>query len=139
MAAACAAAAAAHGSFRGCAGPGARTRTCLHVAAARHRHRRRREAAGRARAGAGAGAGQAAVVVLAGGLTGDRGRPLPAWVERRLDRAAELHRGLGGAAVLCSGGGTPHKPPLLAESGWVLEEVGGRAVDLQRRRDGAED
>ena len=122
MAAACAAAAAAHGSFRGCAGPGARTRACLHVAAARHRHRRRREVAGRARAGAGAGAGagQAAVVVLAGGLTGDRGRPLPAWVERRLDRAAELHRGLGGAAVLCSGGGTPHKPPLLAESGWVL-------------------
>lgn len=69
-----------------------------------------------------ADAGEAdAIIILAGGLTAEGG--LPPWVVNRLDRAAELHASQGGRGyVVCSGGGTPHKPPPLSETGYVRWE-----------------
>ena len=55
-----------------------------------------------------------AVIVLAGGLTADGG--LPPWVEARLDAAAAVYNALR-VPVLCSGGGTPHRPPVVAPGG----------------------
>lgn len=62
-----------------------------------------------------------AVIVLAGGLTPDGG--LPDWVTRRLDAGADIQRQQGThCPVLCLGGGTPHKPPVLGPSGHVIHE-----------------
>lgn len=39
----------------------------------------------------------------------------------RLDKCADIHRETG-AYIVCSGGGTPHKPPHLNEHGFVIHE-----------------
>mmetsp|Transcript_2412 Transcript_2412/g.6532 ORF Transcript_2412/g.6532 Transcript_2412/m.6532 type:complete len:301 (+) Transcript_2412:245-1147(+) len=61
-----------------------------------------------------------AIVVLAGGLTPSGG--VPEWVEGRLDAAVDLSRRFPRAPILCTGGGTPHKPPILFETGHVNHE-----------------
>jgi len=63
-----------------------------------------------------------AVLVLAGGLLEDGG--LPPWVVRRLEVAAGVAAAQHTACpVLCLGGGTPHKPPVLQRaSGHVIHE-----------------
>ena len=72
-----------------------------------------------------------AVIVLAGGLTADGG--LPPWVEARLDAAAAVHAALR-VPILCSGGGTPHRPPHLPPggSGHVLHEGAACCAYLQK-------
>ena len=59
------------------------------------------------------------IIVLAGGLTPTGG--VPTWVEGRLDAALALHRKTG-SIILCTGGGTPHKPPILFENGHINHE-----------------
>jgi len=59
------------------------------------------------------------IIVLAGGLN-EEGN-LHEWVIRRLDRAIELHK-LHDCPILCSGGGTYHKPPFINEKGFVVHE-----------------
>ena len=72
-----------------------------------------------------------AIVVPAGGLTTTGS--LPEWVRRRMDAALEAHRQTG-APVLCSGGGTPHKPPvLLPGTGYVVHESTACASYLLER------
>jgi len=65
-----------------------------------------------------------AVVILAGGQRTDG--KLHEWVRRRLEVAADLHR-LQRAdkqcKLLCCGGGTPHRPPVLTPQGFVLHEA----------------
>lgn len=63
-----------------------------------------------------------AIIVLAGGLHDDGG--LPPWVHRRLDLAAGLAAAQHSArcALLCSGGGTPHRPSVLSDTGYVVFE-----------------
>eukprot|EP00873_Tetraselmis_striata_P021221 jgi/Tetstr1/441485/TSEL_029717.t1 len=62
-----------------------------------------------------------AVVVLAGGQR-EGGSGLPAQVEVRLDACLELMQRQGpDCAVLCTGGGTPHKPPIM-RGGYVYHE-----------------
>ncbi|CAL8461631.1 g1162 [Coccomyxa elongata] len=73
-----------------------------------------------------------AIIVLAGGLTPDGG--LPEWVTRRLDAGADIQRQQGKQCpVLCLGGGTPHKPPVLGPSGHVLHESTSCANYLKTR------
>ncbi|GBF93965.1 hypothetical protein Rsub_06214 [Raphidocelis subcapitata] len=62
-----------------------------------------------------------AVVMLAGGLHPDGG--LPDWVSRRLDTSFDIHlTQQRRCPILMLGGGTPHKPPVLAPSGHVVHE-----------------
>mmetsp|Transcript_32779 Transcript_32779/g.93000 ORF Transcript_32779/g.93000 Transcript_32779/m.93000 type:complete len:313 (+) Transcript_32779:136-1074(+) len=62
-----------------------------------------------------------AIVVLAGGQTTE-GSGLPPNVEKRMDAAVELlERQNTTCHILCSGGGTPHKPPILRD-GYVYHE-----------------
>ena len=64
-----------------------------------------------------------AVIVPAGGLLPDG--QLPEWVIRRLDLAVAAYRSAPAArkpVILCSGGGTPHKPPVLTTNGYVIHE-----------------
>lgn len=60
-----------------------------------------------------------AIIILAGGQTREGGLPL--WVTRRLDLGAELQRG-SDVPIVCLGGGTPHKPPILDSRGYVVHE-----------------
>ena len=61
------------------------------------------------------------IVVLAGGLTASGG--VPEWVKGRLEAAADLHSRSPGSVILVTGGGTPHKPPILHDrSGHVIHE-----------------
>ncbi|KAG1661097.1 hypothetical protein FOA52_012086 [Chlamydomonas sp. UWO 241] len=63
-----------------------------------------------------------AILMLAGGQT-NTGNNLPPWVERRLDTCLGLQRLQSKPCpVLCLGGGTPHKPPILRPSGHVIHE-----------------
>ena len=67
-----------------------------------------------------------AIMVLAGGQT-STGSGLPPWCERRLDAAAAIQKSTmsnTGAmpSLICLGGGTPHKPPILSEDGYVYHE-----------------
>ena len=74
-----------------------------------------------------------AVIVLAGGLTPEGG--LPPWVEARLDAAAAVHKALRCAVpILCSGGGTPHRPPFVApgSGGYVVHEGTACCAYLER-------
>ncbi|CAG9461966.1 unnamed protein product [Pedinophyceae sp. YPF-701] len=71
-----------------------------------------------------------AVIILAGGQLRDG--TLPEWVTRRVDRAAELWRERG-SVVICSGGGTPHKPPILNPQGFVVHEAVSCAQYLMER------
>ena len=72
-----------------------------------------------------------AIIVLAGGLTADGG--LPPWVEARLDAAAAVSAALR-VPILCSGGGTPHRPPHLPAGGGghVLHEGAACCAYLQK-------
>ncbi|GMH33459.1 hypothetical protein BSKO_01293 [Bryopsis sp. KO-2023] len=61
------------------------------------------------------------IFVLAGGFLSDGG--LPAWVERRLDASADVQRlQERNCPIVCLGGGTPHKPPILDSRGFVVHE-----------------
>jgi len=60
------------------------------------------------------------IVVLAGGLTASGG--VPRWVQGRLDAASELHAKYPGSVILVTGGGSPHKRPVLFDSGHVNHE-----------------
>jgi len=72
-----------------------------------------------------------AVIVLAGGLTPEGG--LPPWVEARLDAAAAVHKALR-VPILCTGGGTPHRPPFVAagSGGYVVHEGTACCAYLER-------
>eukprot|EP00191_Tetraselmis_sp_GSL018_P007314 CAMPEP_0177607178 /NCGR_PEP_ID=MMETSP0419_2-20121207/17765_1 /TAXON_ID=582737 /ORGANISM="Tetraselmis sp., Strain GSL018" /LENGTH=287 /DNA_ID=CAMNT_0019101715 /DNA_START=12 /DNA_END=871 /DNA_ORIENTATION=- len=63
-----------------------------------------------------------ALIVLAGGQT-NYGTGLPEHVRNRLDFAytAFQNQKNSGCKILCTGGGTPHKPPVLRE-GFVYHE-----------------
>eukprot|EP00892_Ulva_mutabilis_P006385 jgi/Ulvmu1/4118/UM019_0097.1 len=75
-----------------------------------------------------------AVVVLAGGQDEQRESQLPVWVERRLDACASLLRDQPTATkILCSGGGTPHKRPILTGSGFCTFESVSCASYLMNR------
>eukprot|EP00897_Mesotaenium_endlicherianum_P000195 jgi/Mesen1/10176/ME000076S09684 len=60
-----------------------------------------------------------AIMVLAGGQTEDGG--VPVWVQKRLDVALSLHRKYG-CPIVCLGGGTPHRPPVIGPAGHVIHE-----------------
>lgn len=69
-----------------------------------------------------------AIMVLAGGQT-TSGSGLPTWVERRLDCASAIQQQKarasppgGSPSIICLGGGTPHKPPILLDNGYVYHE-----------------
>ncbi|KAF5828380.1 DUF218 domain-containing protein [Dunaliella salina] len=63
-----------------------------------------------------------AIIVLGGGLSADG--DLPLWVKRRLDLAHSLYScQIQRPPILCSGGGTPHKPPVLDQEGFVVHEA----------------
>lgn len=64
-----------------------------------------------------------AILILAGGQRTDG--TLHTWVRRRMELAADLFRRQEkpGAKLLCCGGGTPHRPPVLMESNFVLHEA----------------
>jgi len=76
--------------------------------------------------------GNQAVIVLAGGLANDGS--LPPWVTRRVDAAADMHRNSkhNMKVVLC-GGGTPHKPPPLTDTGHPILESVALGLDLAKR------
>ncbi|DBB06064.1 TPA: hypothetical protein ACH3X3_009634 [Trebouxia sp. C0006] len=61
-----------------------------------------------------------AVVVLGGGLNPQGG--IPRWGQRRLDTALQIYRQ--------PGGGTPHKPAVLSDSGHVVHEGSAYAAYL---------
>uniref|UniRef100_A0A7S2QT06 DUF218 domain-containing protein n=1 Tax=Chlamydomonas chlamydogama TaxID=225041 RepID=A0A7S2QT06_9CHLO len=63
-----------------------------------------------------------AIIMLAGGQTTE-GSGLPTWVERRLDACLDLQRvQKTNCPIVCLGGGTPHKPPILTPRGYVVHE-----------------
>lgn len=59
------------------------------------------------------------ILVLAGGLNYDG--TLPEWVIRRLNDTIDIHN-LYKIPIICLGGGTYHKPPVLNERGFVIHE-----------------
>ena len=68
------------------------------------------------------------IVVLGGGVR--EGGALPAWAERRFDRALEID---SQAPFLCLSAGTTHRPPPLNEQGFpYLESVAGAAYLLAK-------
>lgn len=60
------------------------------------------------------------IFVLAGGLNKD-GEVYP-WVERRLDSAINYYNGRK-CKIVCMGGGTYHKPPILNKDSFVIHEA----------------
>lgn len=63
-----------------------------------------------------------AVLILAGGQRSDG--KLHEWVRRRAEVGLAVKHTQGSAEtpIVCLGGGTPHKPPVLRPSGFVLHE-----------------
>ena len=59
------------------------------------------------------------IIVMAGGLD-DKGQIHP-WVKNRLDTAIDLYEQTP-KLILCTGGGTYHKPPLLNKEKFVIHE-----------------
>lgn len=59
------------------------------------------------------------IIVMAGGLNSE-GKLYP-WVEDRLDVAIQLYQ-QHKCNILCTGGGTYHKPPLLNQEKYVIHE-----------------
>jgi vancomycin permeability regulator SanA len=59
------------------------------------------------------------LVVMAGGL--DEKGSIHPWVEKRLDLVLEIYKKKK-IPVICTGGGTYHKPPLLNENKYVIHE-----------------
>jgi len=70
-----------------------------------------------------------AIVVPGGGVRED-GR-LPSWVERRLERAFQLHRDARYIVTLSAG--TPHRPPPLDGRGFPVMEAAAAARYLVER------
>lgn len=61
------------------------------------------------------------IFVLAGGLT-DNGE-VHEWVTRRLDLAYSIYKNISiKPKIICLGGGTYHKPPILNDEGYVVHE-----------------
>ncbi|KAJ7563284.1 hypothetical protein O6H91_03G104400 [Diphasiastrum complanatum] len=72
-----------------------------------------------------------AIFVLAGGQSGGG---VPIWVQRRLDKAIDLQKTNGFLCkIVCIGGGTPHKPPLLSPEGFVVHESSSCAAYLRQK------
>lgn len=73
-----------------------------------------------------------AILVLAGGqLTGGG---VPEWVRRRLDKALELQIESGPhCKIVCLGGGTPHRHPILTPEGFVIHESNSCAEYLLKQ------
>lgn len=59
------------------------------------------------------------IIVMAGGLADD-GKIHP-WVQKRLDLAIELYN-KNPKYILCTGGGTYHKPPIVNDKKFVIHE-----------------
>jgi hypothetical protein len=69
-----------------------------------------------------------AILVPGGGVR--EGGRLPSWVERRLDRAVELH---DGCFIMTLSAGTPHRPPPVDDGGFPVMEAAGAARYLVDR------
>lgn len=66
-------------------------------------------------------AGIEAIFILAGGLTEDGN--LHDWVIRRLDLAYQVYKMMiKKPTIICQGGGTYHKPPILNKNSYVIHE-----------------
>lgn len=59
-----------------------------------------------------------AIIIPGGGVKENFG--LPIWVQRRMDRVLEMHRG---EFIICLSGGTVHKPPPLDSDGRPIHEA----------------
>ena len=59
------------------------------------------------------------IIIMAGGLTDDG--QLHPWVKKRLDLALDIYHKYP-RFVLCTGGGTYHKPPILNKDNFVIHE-----------------
>lgn len=59
------------------------------------------------------------IIVMAGGLADDG--TIHPWVKKRLDLALDLYK-KEPKMILCTGGGTYHKPPILNENKFVIHE-----------------
>lgn len=70
-----------------------------------------------------------AIISLCGGLEKD-GTPHP-WVIRRLDKTLKFYTGR--ELVILTGGGTPHKPPILDGDGFPMYECDASAKYLLNR------
>lgn len=57
-------------------------------------------------------------IIIPGGGVKDNFQ-LPIWVQRRMDRVLEIHRG---EFIICLSGGTVHKPPPLDRNGRPIHE-----------------
>ena len=56
------------------------------------------------------------------------------WVKRRLDKSIEIHNAHDGAVpIVCLGGGSPHKQPLLSMHGHVIHEGNSLAAHLVQK------
>ena len=56
------------------------------------------------------------------------------WVKRRLDKSAEIHNAHNGIVpIVCLGGGSPHKKPLLSVHGHVIHEGTSLAAYLVQK------
>lgn len=72
-----------------------------------------------------------AIVVLGGGLTPTGA--IPGWGKRRLQTALQLYKHSGEVCpILCLGGGTPHKPAVLSDTGHVVHEGSAYAAHLHK-------
>lgn len=71
-----------------------------------------------------------AIIVMAGGL--DEKAGIHPWVRNRLDVAIELYRKNPSTEILCTGGGTYHKPPALNNEGFVIHEATACAEYLMK-------
>ncbi|CAM6084868.1 unnamed protein product [Calypogeia fissa] len=78
------------------------------------------------------------ILVLAGGQLVRGG--VPVWVERRLDKALDLQQRSNGnntdgkiCKIVCLGGGTPHRAPILSSDGFVVHESTSCAEYLHRK------
>ena len=67
-----------------------------------------------------------AILIPGGGLTADG--QVPPWVQARLDRAIQRHRG---EPILVLSAGTTHKPPPLDKDGFPIFETRAAAAYLQ--------
>lgn len=59
------------------------------------------------------------IIVLSGGIKGNSPH---LWVTRRLKKAIELYNNNNKIPIICSSGGTSHKPPLLDKDNYVIFE-----------------
>ena len=60
------------------------------------------------------------IFVLAGGL--DKCGHVHIWVKRRLDQAIYIYKNVKKMKIICFGGGTYHKPPIINKHNYVIHE-----------------